>query len=155
MAGYKFYHYDPSMAAGAIFVILFSIATIRHFQLLFRKRCWYFIPFIIGCLCKIIRGASAVLHSLTKSPSLVEAAGYVGRCVSASESPDWTLYPYLVQSLLLLLGPTFYAASIYMILGRLIRLLEADSYSLIRTTWLTKFFLVGDVLSFMSQSAGM
>ncbi|KAI8942623.1 hypothetical protein NX059_000677 [Plenodomus lindquistii] len=53
-----------------------------------------------------------------------------------------------------LLGPTFFAASIYMVLGRLIRLLEAEEHSMIRTTWLTKVFLLGDILSFLSQSGG-
>lgn len=62
--------------------------------------------------------------------------------------------PYVIQSLLLLLGPTLLAASIYMVLGRLIRLLDADNYSLIRPQWLTKVFVLGDVISFLAQSGG-
>lgn len=62
--------------------------------------------------------------------------------------------PYVLQSLFLLLGPTLLAASIYMVLGRLIRLLNADNYSIIRTTWLTKVFVLGDVISFLAQSGG-
>jgi hypothetical protein len=41
-----------------------------------------------------------------------------------------------------------------MILGRLIRLLGAEEYALIRTKWMTKIFVTGDVLSFMAQGAG-
>ena len=74
--------------------------------------------------------------------------------MSARESPDWTLNPYITQSTLTLLGPTFYAASIYMMLGRLIRLLDAGHHSMIKTKWLTKFFLLGDVLSFVTQGGG-
>lgn len=59
-----------------------------------------------------------------------------------------------MQSLLLLLGPTLVAASIYMMLGRLIALLQADKLSLIRSNWLTKVFVVGDMLSFFAQSGG-
>ncbi|KAJ4298056.1 hypothetical protein N0V90_005955 [Kalmusia sp. IMI 367209] len=59
-----------------------------------------------------------------------------------------------MQSLLTLLGPTLYAASIYMVFGRLVGLLEAGSYSLIKPRWLTKFFLLGDILSFLGQSGG-
>jgi RTA1 like protein len=59
-----------------------------------------------------------------------------------------------MQNLLLLLGPPFYAVSIYMVLGRLIALLDAGQYSIIRLKWLTKFFLVGDVLSIVAQAAG-
>lgn len=62
--------------------------------------------------------------------------------------------PYLIQSVLLLLGPTLFAASIYMLLGRLIRLLDASQYSLIRVERLTQYFVLGDALSFLSQSAG-
>lgn len=61
----------------------------------------------------------------------------------------------MLQSLLTLLAPTLFAAAIYMILGRLIRLLGADSYSMIRTKWLTKVFLLGDMLSFFCQCGGM
>lgn len=87
-------------------------------------------------------------------PLTVEAAGYIARAMSARQTPDWTLMPYIIQSLLTLLGPTFFAASIYMILGRLIHFLEADIYSMIRVRWLTKFFLLGDVLSFFGQGGG-
>lgn len=59
-----------------------------------------------------------------------------------------------MQSILLLLGPALFAASIYMILGRLIVLLDAGHLSLIRTKWLTKVFVLGDVLSFLAQSGG-
>jgi hypothetical protein len=85
----------------------------------------------------------------------VEAVGFIGRALSAGETPNWTLGPYLIQTLLLLLGPTLLAASIYMTLGRLIRILDANQYSLIRTTWLTKVFVLGDFLSFQAQSGGM
>lgn len=62
--------------------------------------------------------------------------------------------PYIIQSLLLLIAPAVYAASIYMILGRLITTIEADHHSMIRPTWLTKIFVAGDVLSFLMQSTG-
>lgn len=62
--------------------------------------------------------------------------------------------PYIIQSILLLLGPTFFAASIYMILGRLIRLTNGEAHSIVRATLVTKIFLVGDILSFLAQSSG-
>jgi len=84
----------------------------------------------------------------------VELIGYAGRAYSAHEAPDFTLTPYIAQSLLLLLGPSFFAASIYMILGRIIRLTGGDTHSLIRPKRLTKIFVLGDVLSFFIQSGG-
>ena len=92
---------------------------------------------------------------LTTVMGLVEIIGYVGRAISAKETPqEWSLPPYVLQALLLLLGPTMLAASIYMILSRLIGLLEAESYSLIRRKWLTRFFVTGDVVSFFAQAIG-
>lgn len=74
--------------------------------------------------------------------------------MSSQQAPDFTQNPYIIQSILLLLGPALFAASIYMILARLIRLIKAEKYSMIRTTRLTKVFVLGDVLSFLTQGAG-
>ncbi|KAJ5125662.1 hypothetical protein N7526_007839 [Penicillium atrosanguineum] len=62
--------------------------------------------------------------------------------------------PYVIQELLLLVAPSLFAASIYMILGRVIRLLNGASNSPIRPSWLTKIFVTGDVVSFLMQSGG-
>ncbi|KAJ5943710.1 hypothetical protein N7516_003878 [Penicillium verrucosum] len=74
--------------------------------------------------------------------------------LSQRKPPDFTTKPYIAQSLMLLLAPAFFAASIYMILGRIIRLLNGASCSLVRPSWLTKIFVTGDVLSFFIQSGG-
>ncbi|KAL7783449.1 RTA1 domain-containing protein [Trichoderma ceciliae] len=132
--GFVLYHYYPNKGAAGAFVALFALSALAHLYKLVRYRVWYFILFIVGLI--------------------FEAVGYLGRGISAGESPNWTTGPYILQSLTLLLGPTLLAASIYMTLGRLIRLLHADTYSLIRTRWLTKVFLFGDVSSFFMQSAG-
>ncbi|KAI0378518.1 RTA1 like protein [Hypomontagnella monticulosa] len=131
---FVFYRYQPSMVAAIIFIICFAASALLHTKVLIQKRTWYFIPFVIGCL--------------------FEAVGYIGRAMSSPEYPNFTKNPYIIQSILLLLGPTLFAASIYMILGRLVVLLEADSYSMIKPRWLTKVFVLGDVLSFFAQGGG-
>lgn len=85
--------------------------------------------------------------------SQVETIGYIGRILSHFDQE--ALGPYIMQTLLLLVAPALFAASIYMILGRLINLLKAEKYSVVRLRWLTKLFVGGDVLSFTLQSAGM
>ena len=80
--------------------------------------------------------------------------GYIGRAISSTQSPNWTLTPYIMQSLLILLAPALFAASIYMVLGRIIRITDGEASSIIRSTWLTKIFVGGDVLSFLAQSSG-
>ncbi|KAK0710186.1 RTA1 like protein-domain-containing protein [Lasiosphaeria miniovina] len=131
---FKYYHYDPSKAANLSFVILFAIVSVGHLFLIVRKKTWYFIPFLVGCL--------------------FEAIGYVGRVIATGQTPNWTLGPFIMQSLLILLAPALMAASVYMMLGRLVRLLDAHQHSIVRTTWLTKIFVAGDVLSFLTQGAG-
>jgi uncharacterized membrane protein YraQ (UPF0718 family) len=60
-----------------------------------------------------------------------------------------------MQSLLILLAPALFAASIYIILGRIILLVDGERYSPVRQKWLTKVFVTGDVFSFLLQGAGM
>lgn len=62
--------------------------------------------------------------------------------------------PYLIQNLFILIAPALFAASIYMVLGRIIRGLNADKHSLLKPTKLTMTFVLGDVLSFMIQGGG-
>jgi hypothetical protein len=59
-----------------------------------------------------------------------------------------------MQSLLILIAPALFAASIYIILGRIILLVDGERYALVRRKWLTKIFVAGDVLSFMLQGGG-
>lgn len=56
---FRLYHYDPSTAANAVFVGLFALVTIAHAYILVRKKTWYFIPFLMGCICKF--GSSLLL----------------------------------------------------------------------------------------------
>lgn len=51
--GFVFYHYDPSMVAATVFIIVFGISGILHIWQLCWRRTWYFIPFVIGCVCKL------------------------------------------------------------------------------------------------------
>lgn len=154
---FVFYAYAPSLPAAITFVIVFGLSTIWHIKQLFQSRTWYFIPFIIGCLCKCNLSPANLVPERPLTAWLratVETVGYVGRAISSTESPNFNKNPYIIQSVLLLLGPTLFAASIYMTLGRIIRLLDAGQYSLVPARWITKLFVLGDVLSFFAQGAG-
>lgn len=59
-----------------------------------------------------------------------------------------------MQILCILVAPALFAASIYMVLGRLIMLVRAEAYSPVRPTRLTKIFVLGDLLSFVIQIMG-
>lgn len=91
------------------------------------------IPFIIGGIFQVV--------------------GYIGRSLSAGID-QWNLTFFIIQALTLLVAPALYAASIYMTLGRIILLVDGEHHSLIRAKWLTKLFVAGDILSFVTQGAG-
>lgn len=98
-------------------------------------------------------GTSPGLDSLLTTIT-VEVVGYCGRAASGAESPDWTLGPYIIQAILLLVAPALFAATIYIELGRIVVLLSAEKYSVIPIRWMTKIFVTGDVISFLMQAAG-
>ncbi|KAK3303867.1 RTA1 protein [Chaetomium strumarium] len=131
---FKLYHYDPSIAGAVVVLLLFLGTTALHFWQLFRARCWFMLPLAIG--------------------GIFEFVGYAARAKSGAESPNWTLGPYIIQAILLLVAPALFAATIYMQLGRIILLLHGESRALIKKKWLTKIFVTGDVLSFFLQAGG-
>lgn len=126
------YRYTPNLPAAVIFIVLFLLSTLFHIFQIYRKRTWYFIPLVIG--------------------GIFEFVGYTGR--AQSHSDQWKLGPFIMQSLLLLVAPALFAASIYIILGRIILMTDGEPRSLIPLKWLTKVFVAGDVFSFMLQSGG-
>ncbi|KAG8664767.1 uncharacterized protein FPOAC1_013547 [Fusarium poae] len=127
----NYFHYEPSFPLATIFVIVFTLSSNLHIYQIIEKRTWFFIPFVIG--------------------SLFEAVAFFSRAISAKEAPSYTFGVCVVQNLLILLGPTCYSAAIYMLLGRYIKYLDGDSYSLIKPFWLTKIFLFGDITSIVLQ----
>jgi hypothetical protein len=92
------------------------------------------------------------LHHPASLTIVVEIGGYIDRAIAHSHQQSIPIY--IVQIILLLVAPALFAASIYMVLGRLILLTEGEKLAPIRARWLTKIFVVGDVLAFFVQSAG-
>jgi hypothetical protein len=133
-ASHKYYLYDPSQAAAAIFTILFLLDSLFHIFQLIRTRTWYFVALIIG--------------------ALLECIGYAARFQNARQNPDYTLGPFIVQTILILVAPSLIAATIYMILGRIILATDGERYSFIKKKWLTKIFVVSDVISFLILATG-
>ncbi|KAJ5488976.1 RTA1 domain protein [Penicillium diatomitis] len=59
-----------------------------------------------------------------------------------------------MQSVCILLAPVLFAASVYMVLGRLIRSIGADEHSIIPVRWLTRTFVSSDIICFLVQGSG-
>ncbi|KAJ5880674.1 Protein RTM1 [Penicillium subrubescens] len=129
---FALYRYTPSIPAAVVFAAIFLIVTILHGIQLWRYRTYFFVPFIIGLL--------------------FECAGYIARIFSHFDTK--ALGPYIVQTMLILVAPPLFAASIYMTLGRVIVALNCHQYSVVPVRFLTKIFVVGDVISFLLQCGG-
>jgi len=84
--------------------------------------------------------------------ALVQTLGYCGRIWSHFDRQ--AIGGFIVQAILILIAPALYAASIYMILGRLISAVGAEHLSPVPLQWLTKIFVAADVVSFLLQAGG-
>ncbi|KAM0437896.1 hypothetical protein ACHAPT_002261 [Fusarium lateritium] len=129
---FRLYRYTPSLAAAIASAAVFSLLTALHTWRLLRARAFYFSAFTIG--------------------GLFQTIGYCGRIWSHFD--NLAIGGFVIQAILILVAPALYAASIYMILGRLIRSLRAEHLSLIRVKWVTRIFVTGDVVAFSLQAGG-
>ncbi|KAJ5358467.1 RTA1-domain-containing protein [Penicillium cataractarum] len=128
------YNYVPSVAAASVFAILFAASTFYHSYQLFRTRTWFFTAFVVGGYFEII--------------------GYVARAISGSQYPNYSMAPIAIQTILILIAPSLFAASVYMTLGRIIIITGGEKYALVRRSWLTKIFVLGDIIAFLTQAGG-
>jgi hypothetical protein len=145
---YVLWPYTPSVAGGAIAAIVFALLTCGHVFRLVKNRTWFCIPFVIGALVRLVLICSLMLLTSVQ----FETIGYAARAAAHNDTVAKT--PYIIQSVLILIAPILFAASIYMILGRLIMRTDSATYSLVRANWVTKIFVTGDVFCFLIQSGG-
>ncbi|RYP73561.1 hypothetical protein DL770_007751 [Monosporascus sp. CRB-9-2] len=127
-----FFEYRPNKAAGNAFVILFGLASLAHLLCMVRFRAWFCIPLLLG--------------------GISETFGYHARA-TASDNPVKT-GPFIMQNLLILAGAPFLAATIYMVLGRVIVALEAQRHSILNVRWMTKIYVLIDIACIFSQFIG-
>ena len=157
IADFRLYHLNPSEAAAITFIILFSLTTLLHTYQIIRTQAWLFIPFWVGGLCKCNMIPPNILEALEidllTCHDKVEIVGYVGRVISAHQTPNWTLGPYIIQSVLLLVALALFAASIYMEFGQIVTLVDDNAHFFVRKTWLTKIFVLGYALLFLMHGS--
>lgn len=145
------YYYVPQIISAIIATALFALGGTVHIVLIRKLHVAFFVPFIIGCFRKFTTIFEPLpILRLTMLP--VESIGYIGRILGHSDPTS--LGPYVIQSLLILIAPAFFAASLYMIVGRIIALIDVAKHSVIRLKWLTKIFVIGDCISFLVQALG-
>ncbi|CZR53714.1 related to Rtm1p [Phialocephala subalpina] len=132
---YYFWKYLPSQVASITFIVLFLVIFVLHSWRICKNRSWFCIWFAIGCLCS--------------NPLTGEVVGYASREAAYNQTDSIVIY--ILQATFTVIAPAFYAASIYMTLGRIIRCVKGEHLSIIRIDRLTKTFVWGDVLSLSVQ----
>ncbi|KAI1624899.1 RTA1 like protein-domain-containing protein [Exophiala viscosa] len=130
--GIYLWKYLPSLPLASIFLGLFTIMTSLLCWRMIKTRLWFSAVFAAGGLCQII--------------------GYTARIFSYWHTDQ--IGPYIVQSMFILLAPVLYAASIYMVLGRLTRSVHGERFSVVHPRWITRLFVLGDFLALNVQGNG-
>lgn len=92
------YGYRPSLAASGTLIALYSLCMIVQIILGFRYKTWWFMAcMVLGCVDEII--------------------GYVGR-ILYWQNP-WGQAGFLIQIILITIGPVFFAGAIYVLLSQM------------------------------------
>lgn len=143
---YYLWLYVPSLPAAVIFLMLFLGATAAHCWRVYKDKTKFCIAFAVGCFCK---RKPPPTFDINADSEIVEFVGYCAR--ASAHNKTGRVMPYSIQNVFILVAPALFAASIYMTLGRIVRSVRGEQYSIIRIQWLTKTFVLGDVLSFLVQ----
>ncbi|KAJ6009544.1 RTA1-domain-containing protein [Penicillium canescens] len=125
------YSYQPSLAAGIVFSILFCFLTVAHIAQSTHGRRWWSLVFAVGCF--------------------IELLGWVARTWSAV--CPYNLNAFLMQISTLIMAPVFFAAGLYILFGVFISIPGCHSSYLspISYFWI---FILGDCTSLLLQGIG-
>ncbi|KAE8383703.1 RTA1 like protein-domain-containing protein [Aspergillus bertholletiae] len=150
--GSSIYFYHPSLAASILFTILYILPLSYHAYLSIiapytgrRQKTAYFIPIVVGAATEV--GAYAVRAASVKQPDNVGL--------------------YATSATLIVIAPVLVCASLYILIGRLIRAgghpaaspnTETKQplllFGSISPSWIPRVFVTSDVVSFLTQAAG-
>lgn len=143
LSGFNIYGYEPSLPAAIIFLILFSTATILHVLLTILTRRWTGIVVVLGGITEII--------------------GWAGRATSSNDISS--LVGYLSQEVCLIIGPTFFSATLYLYLKQAIdhatppknqksSRLSGRGYSRLSGRGYVIVFVLCDIIALVLQGVG-
>ncbi|KAL1410302.1 hypothetical protein Q8F55_004308 [Vanrija albida] len=126
------YGYTPSLVTTVPFVAVFGALTILHAGLAVRYRYW-------SALGTMVTGG------------LLEVIGWAGR-VWSSQNPH-AFDPFIMQITCLIIGPVFFSAWDYTMLGACIARL-GPQFAVLGAKWYLMVFIVADVVSLVLQAIG-
>ena len=122
----------PSLAGNAILAGVFGLCALAQLLLGIRYRfISYSIPVFLGCTGEVI--------------------GYIGRVMLHSN--PWKSGAMLMNILLLILSPSFFAAALYLTLKHTIEF-YGPAWSFLKPRWYPWLFITCDVIGFITQLVG-
>lgn len=128
---FNIYGYDPSLVAGVIFLVCFGLATLIQAGRVYRSRIWWLVVLVLGGVTEIL--------------------GWVGRTWSARNV--YSLDAFLLQQCCLVLAPCFFSATVYGLLGMIIRSV-GRRYSLLPGQAYLWIFCLADLVAIVVQAVG-
>ena len=84
----------------------------------------------------------------------MEWIGFINRILTAYPNTYTFPIPDILNVLFILIAPVWLAASIYIVFGRIIVLVDGFHLSFIKQRWLTAAFVTSDILCFLIQAGG-
>ncbi|EGX95234.1 RTA1 domain protein, putative [Cordyceps militaris CM01] len=130
--GLYLWRFLPNLGAAVLFLLLFLGSFLYLSWKMWRTKAWFCTVFLIGCFLEVV--------------------GYGVR--AGARNHTGKLMPYVVQNMFLLVAPILFAASIYMVLGRIITSVNGHGHTPIKPSKITMTFVLGDVFSFVVQGGG-
>ncbi|BEJ16825.1 hypothetical protein CspHIS471_0602260 [Cutaneotrichosporon sp. HIS471] len=126
------YGYIPALPNVIAYLVVFSLLTGIHLGLGIKYKYY-------SALVTIVVGG------------LLEVIGWSGRLWSNQNPLNWN--PFIMQICTLILGPVFFSAWDYTLLGHCIKVLGRE-YSLIGPNWYLIIFIIADIISLVLQAVG-
>ncbi len=135
---YDYFHFQPSKDVAIVAMSLFLAAALAIFVITVKTRAWFMIiPTIVG---------------------LLEMGGYACRIRMLSHPLRGV---YIAMQCLLIIPPSFLALVDYIVLGRLVTMIQAakpaaspSGYRDLKPKWLTWAFFTAEIVSLALQGAG-
>lgn len=126
------YGYRPSLGASGALIGLFAICAVVQLFLGLKYKTWWFMgAMIAGCLDEIL--------------------GYVGR-IMYNHNP-WAQPGFILQIVMITIGPVFFSAAIYVLLSQIIEFLSVK-HARFAPRLLIWIFIPSDILSLILQAIG-
>ncbi|RMZ71212.1 rta1 domain-containing [Pyrenophora seminiperda CCB06] len=144
---WEMYRYTPTLIGATISLVIFIALALLHTYQFLKLRNRIIIFIIIGAL------STKKKYRMANTPFIVgEVGGYGARIALHYDNQAWA--PYITQGVLTLIGPLWFAATIYMLLGRTVILAGGEEVSFIKPKFFTWGFVGADIATLVIQGLG-